>query len=220
MVSDRALDHEEPETVSEVFSRATQLFQRGAIQGLGIESWSPECGSDDCLHVTRTGSDRAAEEMIFETNPQTLVPVCFFNTSTNDPWTKLANLDNLRKVLLQRPIVHLHSDATYIIAGGSGGLGITLARWMFQRGAKHIALLSRSPRSKPGVTNLEKEMNINGAHLVIIPCDITDEQEVHAAITQIGSSHPPVKGIIQAAMVLAVSHRRLPIIPWLIHPAS
>jgi shikimate 5-dehydrogenase len=149
--------------------------------------------------------------MTLETNPNAQVPVClFFMTSTNDPWPKLANVDNLRKVLIQRPIAHLLSDATYIIAGGSGGLGIALARWMLQRGAKHIALLSRSPRSKPGVTRLEKEMNINGAHLTIIACDITDEQEVHAAIAQIGSSHPPVKGIIQAAMVLAVSFHCLP----------
>jgi acyl transferase domain-containing protein len=36
-------------------------------------------------------------------------------------------------------------DSTYIIAGGLGGIGLAMARWLVERGARHLLLLSRTP---------------------------------------------------------------------------
>jgi hypothetical protein len=44
--------------------------------------------------------------------------------------------------------VHLHPDATYLIVGGLGGLGLKTAEWMVSRGARHLALLGRSTRQQ------------------------------------------------------------------------
>ena len=38
----------------------------------------------------------------------------------------------------------LTSDATYVLIGGTGGLGRSMATWMIGKGAKNIVLLSRS----------------------------------------------------------------------------
>src|SRR6185437_686589 len=35
-------------------------------------------------------------------------------------------------------------DATYLVVGGLGALGIRLGRWLAERGARHIVLTSRS----------------------------------------------------------------------------
>ena len=39
--------------------------------------------------------------------------------------------------------VTLHTDGSYLITGGLGGLGLEVADWMAHRGAGHIVLLSR-----------------------------------------------------------------------------
>ncbi len=44
------------------------------------------------------------------------------------------------------PPAALHADATYLVTGGFGGLGVVAARWLVERGARHIALLGRSAR--------------------------------------------------------------------------
>ena len=36
-------------------------------------------------------------------------------------------------------------DATYLITGGFGGLGLLVARWLAEQGATSIALLGRTP---------------------------------------------------------------------------
>ena len=37
----------------------------------------------------------------------------------------------------------LKSDATYLIAGGLGGVGLATARWMAEKGARCLVLLGR-----------------------------------------------------------------------------
>ena len=39
------------------------------------------------------------------------------------------------------------SNATYLVTGGVGGLGLTVARWMVDQGARHLILVGRSGAS-------------------------------------------------------------------------
>ena len=52
-----------------------------------------------------------------------------------------------RLVVSRRPLGSgpaVSSDGTYVITGGTGGLGLVTARWLVERGARYVALLSRS----------------------------------------------------------------------------
>ena len=44
--------------------------------------------------------------------------------------------------------LRFQADATYLIAGGAGGLGRTVARWMVERGARHLVLAGRAPMTE------------------------------------------------------------------------
>ena len=46
----------------------------------------------------------------------------------------------------------LDSEATYLITGGLGALGLIVARWMVERGARHLVLVGRSAPVLFGVT--------------------------------------------------------------------
>jgi NAD(P)-dependent dehydrogenase (short-subunit alcohol dehydrogenase family) len=75
---------------------------------------------------------------------------------------------------------------------------------MCHRGARHLVILSRQADTKPGVAKLRKDLALKGVEVVAVPCDITDIEQVQVAMSQVGKTSPPVRGIIQAAMVLEV----------------
>ena len=69
------------------------------------------------------------------------------------------------------------SDATYLITGGLGALGLEIARHMVARGARHLVLAGRrAPASAAAdaVTALERE----GAVVKVAQVDVSDDVEV------------------------------------------
>jgi hypothetical protein len=75
---------------------------------------------------------------------------------------------------------------------------------MCNRGARHIVILSRQADTRPGVAKLIEDLAVHGAKVAAVPCDITDSQQVQVAMAQVCKTSPPVRGLIQAAMVLEV----------------
>jgi NADPH:quinone reductase-like Zn-dependent oxidoreductase len=98
----------------------------------------------------------------------------------------------------------LERDATYLIIGGTGGLGRSITRRMVRRGARHIVLLSRSANITDDVNKLKKESRKLGASIYVVSCDVADEKSVTALVEELQDDLPPIKGIIHAAMVLRV----------------
>jgi NADPH:quinone reductase-like Zn-dependent oxidoreductase len=91
-------------------------------------------------------------------------------------------------------------DAAYLITGGTGGLGLTTARWMVRQGARHLALISRHGAS--GIEAAIDEMRKAGAQVAAIRADVARREEVRRALEEVDNSMPPLKGIIHAAGVL------------------
>jgi NADPH:quinone reductase-like Zn-dependent oxidoreductase/aryl carrier-like protein len=93
------------------------------------------------------------------------------------------------------------SDATYLITGGLGGFGLTVAQWMVEQGARHLVLMGRSAPSAVAREALEAMRRV-GAQVVVAQADVTQEQQVASVVSEIGRSMPPLCGVIHAAMVL------------------
>lgn len=91
------------------------------------------------------------------------------------------------------------ADKTYILFGMTGDLGISIALWMVDNGARNVVLTSRHPDVPAGVFEL---MLQKGAVLRVIPVDITNEEGLRAAYTEIKAIMPRIGGIINGAMVL------------------
>jgi hypothetical protein len=98
----------------------------------------------------------------------------------------------------------LERDATYIIIGGTGGLGRSITRQMVRRGARHIVLLSRGGKMTDDVSKLLKESRKLGASIYVVPCDVSNERNVMELVKELQDDLPPIRGIIHAAMVLRV----------------
>ncbi|ATY60574.1 Beta-ketoacyl synthase [Cordyceps militaris] len=96
----------------------------------------------------------------------------------------------------------LKADATYIIIGGTGGLGRSMSKRMVQRGARNIVLLSRSGNMTPELEKLSADCELSGAKIHVMACDVADQAKVNELIAQLQGSLPPILGVIHAAMVL------------------
>ena len=109
------------------------------------------------------------------------------------------------------PRYSFRQDATYLIAGGLGGLGRAITRWMVSRGARNFILLSRSGVKGKVAIDLIEELQSQGVKIAASPCDVSIEDEVSTALEKYRSTMPPVRGCIQASMVLKVGfHFRFP----------
>ena len=96
-------------------------------------------------------------------------------------------------------------NATYLIAGGLGGIGQSIARWLVRRGAKNLLLLSRSgPHGKEGAMALLREMREKRIQVECPVCDIADARALKSVIRQYSETMPSIKGCFQASMVLRV----------------
>ncbi|KAH0269790.1 putative polyketide synthase, partial [Aureobasidium melanogenum] len=92
-------------------------------------------------------------------------------------------------------------DASYLIVGGTGGLGCSIARWMASRGAKHICLSSRRANITPRLEALINDLANLGAKVSVRACDVANASSVETLIGDLGKE-APIRGVIQGAMVL------------------
>lgn len=95
----------------------------------------------------------------------------------------------------------LCADRTYLITGGLGGLGLEIAKWMVQRGARHLVLLSRGEPSAPTIPILEMMRNA-GAEVVVALADVSDSAKMKALFKKMGENMPALSGIVHAAGLL------------------
>ncbi|EFQ27365.1 beta-ketoacyl synthase domain-containing protein [Colletotrichum graminicola] len=102
----------------------------------------------------------------------------------------------------RKPASFFDPKASYVVAGGLGGLGRSVARWMASRGAKNLILLSRRGAVEKPAIQLVNELKSVCDNVVAPACDVTDEQALINTMNGILTSLPPVKGCIQGSMVL------------------
>ncbi|MDX2205390.1 MAG: SDR family NAD(P)-dependent oxidoreductase [Hyphomicrobiaceae bacterium] len=94
----------------------------------------------------------------------------------------------------------LRADATYLVTGGFGGLGLLVGRWLAENGARTIALLGRRPdMSHAGVRAIEAA----GARVLPLACDVADEPALRVALDGLSAAAPPLAGIVHAAAHLS-----------------
>ena len=82
-----------------------------------------------------------------------------------------------------------------------------MARWMMSRGAKHLMILSRSGSQGQAASTLIQELKTKGINVLAVPCDISDESTLVSVLSNYTNGLPPIKGCIQACMVLRVGFR-------------
>ena len=98
----------------------------------------------------------------------------------------------------------LDPSAAYLVAGGTGGLGFATARWLVERGARHLVLASRrgtlAPELAEEAAHWRDTLQVDTA---VVSCDLNNGAAVRALVDGLGRSGTPLKGLVHSAMTIA-----------------
>ena len=174
-----ALAAQKPKIIERLIAKVASLLQEDKIRPASPITALPISDLENVLRLLQT--TRTTGKIVIVPHAEDLV------TATPSP----------KKTSL------LRSDATYILVGGTGGLGRSMARWMARNGGKHIVLASRSGSATGAVKELIDELAPTGVEVIVRKCDVVDKASVDDLITNGLQGLPPVRGVVHGTMVLA-----------------
>ena len=114
------------------------------------------------------------------------------------------------------PSLRWRPDGSYLISGGLGDLGLLVARWMVEQGARRLILLGRTRLpSRSNWNSIEtgsrlarqitaiRELESLGASVHLAPVDVAEAGELSAFLDAFrAEGWPPIRGVVHAAGVL------------------
>jgi len=95
----------------------------------------------------------------------------------------------------------VHGDATYLVTGGLGALGMLVARWLADHGARHIVLIGRRPPDEPTSRQLN-ELRSLGVDVTVASVDLAVPADLRQLVRRLRTTLPPLAGVVHAAGVL------------------
>ncbi|MDB9526155.1 type I polyketide synthase [Oscillatoria sp. CS-180] len=101
----------------------------------------------------------------------------------------------------ERRSLPLRSNGTYWITGGLGALGLEIAHWLADQGARTLVLTGRSGASDQAQQRIT-QLRRRGVTVQIARADVTQSAALDKVLAQIARSLPPLRGVIHAAGIL------------------
>ncbi len=96
----------------------------------------------------------------------------------------------------------LDAEGTVLITGGTGMLGMVVARHLvLRRGVRHLLLTSRRGAQADGAAELVVELEGLGCAVIVAACDVSERERLAELLASIPGEHP-LRAVIHAAGVL------------------
>lgn len=191
---------------------APAAVAQGALWGLGRtiaaelpRFWGGVVDLDAVADAATCGRDLAAELLGHHTDDQ----IAYQSAARH-----VGRLRQ-RRELASAPPAKIKADATYLITGGLGGLGLEVARWLAASGAKHIALVQRTElparstwptvdSGSPAAARIASIQSIEaaGATVHLLTADVAREADISRILSDVRRSLPPLAGVVHAAGLL------------------
>jgi NADPH:quinone reductase-like Zn-dependent oxidoreductase/NADP-dependent 3-hydroxy acid dehydrogenase YdfG len=202
--------------------RTTEMLESEAVDIKMLMSKNITLSSNNVIHLVRHAPQKVASilQTVFSiirdgklrpkepsTEDLTNIGTVFRNVQSHASLSKqvlkITETSKIKAIPRDMHPLKLNPDASYILAGGLGGVGRGIAIYMAQHGAKHISFLSRSGDSKSAARDVLRELREIGVNAAAYTCDIANRSAVVAVLEKISLVMPPVKGLVQAAMVIS-----------------
>ncbi|MFV2094788.1 SDR family NAD(P)-dependent oxidoreductase [Micromonospora sp. LOL_014] len=99
------------------------------------------------------------------------------------------------------PDGRFRDDGTYLITGGLGALGLSLAEFVAAAGGGAIALLGRSAPDADAAARIDAVRH-GGVQVRTYQVDVADQTALADVLAQVRADLPPLRGVVHAAGVL------------------
>lgn len=93
-------------------------------------------------------------------------------------------------------------EVSYLLVGGFGGLGHSIATWMVEHGARNLLFLSRTASNVGNDAFIAELRGYPGCTVTTVSGDVSKYEDVSKAIE---SAPAPIAGVMQLSLVLRVS---------------
>jgi NADPH:quinone reductase-like Zn-dependent oxidoreductase/malonyl CoA-acyl carrier protein transacylase len=178
----RDLFQNRPEEVKDVFAEVAKLLQNKVAVPVQPVTVLPI--SDFSAGLRKIKSGESSGKIVFSLGADDMV---------------VAESD------LQPTPVPMKTGGTYLITGGTRGIGLDLAQMMIEMGARNVVLLGRSGGTSPEVKKLLEKYENSEVHVKAFACDVGSLDQLQSVVNSISNDLPPVKGVIHSALLLSVS---------------
>lgn len=95
--------------------------------------------------------------------------------------------------------LELRRDATYLVTGGLGSIGLEIAGYLAARGAKHLVLTSRRAPSDAARYRIAALGEKHGCEVRVFAADVADAHDVARLLATVRAELPPLAGIAHTA---------------------
>ncbi|KAI0402410.1 putative polyketide synthase [Xylaria palmicola] len=96
----------------------------------------------------------------------------------------------------------LSVDGVYLLVGGLGGLGRSVAHKLVELGARRLCFLSRAGAQSAMAQDLVRKLEQQQVKVAVYKCDVGNERSVVSAIQDCTHKLGRIRGVFQCAMVL------------------
>jgi acyl transferase domain-containing protein/short-subunit dehydrogenase len=112
----------------------------------------------------------------------------------------MAQAQHIGKVVLRQNAAEARicGNATYLVTGAFGGIGLRVVEWLIEKGARNLALIGRRDPS-PDARVLLRHAELRGVCVRTFAADVACEDEMQHAFGEMRRSMPPLRGILHAA---------------------
>ncbi len=93
----------------------------------------------------------------------------------------------------------LRDDATYLVTGGLGAIGLEVAAYLAAHGARHLVLTSRRAPSDAAQQRIDAIREQTGAEVRVIAADVSNPHDVAHVLATVRAELPPLAGVVHAA---------------------
>ncbi|BBY80875.1 putative polyketide synthase [Mycolicibacterium pulveris] len=101
--------------------------------------------------------------------------------------------------------LRLRADATYLVTGGLGSLGLEIAGHLAAHGAKQLVLTSRRAPGEPVQQRIDVLAKQHGCQIHVMTADVADAHDTARLLARVGAELPSLAGIVHAAGELATT---------------
>ncbi|KAF2829294.1 polyketide synthase PksD [Ophiobolus disseminans] len=106
------------------------------------------------------------------------------------------------KRVLRRRLWQFDQNASYFVAGGLGGIGRSILKWMASKGARNLIVPSRSGAKSDAASKLVSELAEKGVNVTTPICDVSNAESLSELVNACAKTMPLIRGCINATMVL------------------
>ncbi len=160
---------------AELLRRYAQLVCSGELRGLPIDSVFPAAQIQDAFRTMQAARHIGKLAVAMPDDPLEL------------------------ESAPAKPVPVFHADRSYLLTGGLGGLGRSVATWMVENGARHLAFLSRSARDSSETHDFLKELHSHRCEVQLLAGSVGNMADVRRAVDNATRS---AAGVINISMVL------------------